>query len=563
MDSVFLGAILAISSTTIIVKALEELGLVKERFARLVFGILIVEDMLGIVLIALLSGLAKTGTLFSREAAGSLGLLGVFLIVSLVLGLIAVPRIIGFVARFRSGEMLLVTVLALCFGFTLLTVKLGFSLALGAFLIGAIVAESREHGRIEDLLTPVRDMFSAVFFVSVGLLIDPKLLLEHALPIAVISAAVIAGKVATCSLGTFLAGNDLKTSTRVGMALSQIGEFSFIIAALGLTLGVTSGFLYPIAVSVSALTTLTTPWLIRASDRVTDALERHLPSKARTVMELYLGWLGQLGRRRKESAVRDILRRILGQLSLFLGLIAGAILAAAFLSRLLLRHLPEARAWEWGVQSAFWIAALLGAMPVYVATYRKLKALGMILAELGVPQALEHKAEIRAAVANTFLVLSLLALALFTLALGYAMLPPLPFLAVIAPMLLFVGYRLRGTFNAMYLHGKSALAETLAETPRTAAPESEAAPARLLSEASLEGLVLAPGMAGSDRSLRELELKTRTGVWVVGIERESREIVNPDADEILLPGDRLLLLGNRSQLAAAKAALQGSEQAVP
>jgi CPA2 family monovalent cation:H+ antiporter-2 len=173
MDSIFLGAILSISSTTIIMKALDELGLRGERFAGLVFGILIVEDILGVVLIAMLSGIARTGTLQSWEAALTVGKLAVFLVSSLVLGLILVPRLVHFVARFKSQEMLLITVLGLCFGFCLITVQLGFSLALGAFLIGAILAESREIGKIEDLLSPIRDMFSAVFFVSVGLPSSP------------------------------------------------------------------------------------------------------------------------------------------------------------------------------------------------------------------------------------------------------------------------------------------------------------------------------------------------------------------------------------------------------
>ena len=551
MDSLFLGAILSISSTTIIVKALEELGLVKQRFARLVFGILTVEDMLGIVLIAILSGLAKTGSLFSREAAGSLGLLAVFLVVSLVLGLIAVPRVLAYVARFRSSEMLLVTVLALCFGFTLLTVKLGFSLALGAFLIGSIVAEAREHGRIEELLMPIRDMFSAVFFVSVGLLIDPKLLAEHALPIAVISVAVIAGKVFTCSLGTFLSGGGLKTSMRVGMALSQIGEFSFIIAALGLTLGVTSSFLYPIAVSVSALTTLTTPWLIRGSDSFTGFIERRMPRPLRSFLDLYTEWYANLSRRRGDSAVRNILRRIFGQLGLFLGLIAGSILAAVFVSRLAMRWVPALGPYEGLVDSALWLAALLAAMPVYIAAYRKLKALGMILSELGVPDTLESKAEVRALVSNTFLAISLALLAVYTFALGYAMLPPAPLLAVVLLILGVLAWRLRDPFNAVYRGGKSALAETFAP-PAAAAAEEPIQASRFLREAKLESFLLDAGMPGAGRSLRELELKTRTGALLIGIEREGQEIVNPEADEILLAGDRLLLVGNDSQLAAGK-----------
>src|SRR5690606_26040178 len=191
MDRLFLGAILAISSTTIIMKAFSELKLGKQKFAGLVFGVLIVEDMLGIVLIALLSGIAKTGSLQGAEAAATIGQLLVFLVVSLVVGLIVVPRLIGFVARFASPEMLLITVLALCFGFTLLTVKLEYSVAMGAFLFAAIRAEAKELGKIESLTYPIRFMFSPVFLVSVDLLIVPALIWEHIEPITVISLAVV------------------------------------------------------------------------------------------------------------------------------------------------------------------------------------------------------------------------------------------------------------------------------------------------------------------------------------------------------------------------------------
>ena len=184
MDSIFLGAILAISSTTIIIKALEGLGKTKERFASLIFGILIVEDILAIVMIALLSGFATTGTLEAAMIGRTLLTLSSFLGVVLVAGLIFVPRLLDYVAKFKSNEMLLVTVVGLCFGVSLLTVKLGYSVALGAFMIGAIIAEARQIAKIESLMHPVRDLFSAVFFVSIGLLIDPSLLAKYALPIA-------------------------------------------------------------------------------------------------------------------------------------------------------------------------------------------------------------------------------------------------------------------------------------------------------------------------------------------------------------------------------------------
>lgn len=183
--------------------------------------------------------------------------------------------------------MLLVAVLGFCFGFCLLIVKLDYSIALGAFLIGAIMAESRHLARIEHLIAPLRDMFSAIFFVTIGLLLNPKVLVEYAWPIAVITVAVVVGKIVSCGLGTFLAGKDGRTSMRVGMSVSQIGEFSFIIASLGLSLKVTSSFLYPIAVAVFALTTLFTPYLIRAADPITVRLGRAMPAPLANTFGLY------------------------------------------------------------------------------------------------------------------------------------------------------------------------------------------------------------------------------------------------------------------------------------
>lgn len=278
MDSVFLGAILSISSTTIIIKALEEIGKTKERFAQMIFGILIVEDILAILMIAMLSGFATTGSLAMGDVAVTVGKLSAFLGVLLVAGLILVPRLLNWVAKFKSNEMMVVTVIGLCFGVSLLAVKMGYSVALGAFLIGAIIAEARHIAHIETLMHPVRDLFSAVFFVSIGLLIDPQLIAQHWVPVLVITVVVVLGKVLTCGFGTFVAGNDLKSSMRVGMGLAQIGEFSFIIAALGLTLKVTSDFLYPIAVAVSALTTLLTPYLIRSSDATVRGMEKSCPA---------------------------------------------------------------------------------------------------------------------------------------------------------------------------------------------------------------------------------------------------------------------------------------------
>ncbi len=288
VDALFLGGILAISSTTIIVKALKELDLEKKDFSQLIYGILIVEDLLGIAIIAVLSGIAKSGSVGFNDVLLTMGKLILFLIITTLIGLYTIPKILRYVAVFHSRETLLITMLSLCFGFCLLVIKMEYSIALGAFLIGAIMAESRHEVKIiRQLTAPVRDMFSAIFFVSVGLLLDPAVVMEHTLAIIVITIAVVLGKVITCSLGSLLVGKDGKTSLRVGMGMAQIGEFSFIIAGLGLTLNVTSSFIYPIAVAVSVMTTFLTPYFIRSADPLANCIAKKLPRSTISFFEKY------------------------------------------------------------------------------------------------------------------------------------------------------------------------------------------------------------------------------------------------------------------------------------
>src|SRR3989441_4882085 len=400
MDSIFLGAMLSISSTTIIVKALAELGKSKERFAELIFGILIIEDILAIVMIALLSSIAMTGSLQVGDVAATLLKLAIFLVATVVVGLLAVPRLLGYVARFKSNEMLLITVLGLCFGCSLLAVKLGYSVALGAFVIGAVIAEAREIGRIEILTEPIRDMFSAIFFVAIGLLIDPAILREHWLPVLVITLVVVIGKVITCSFGTFVAGNDSRTSLRVGMGLAQIGEFSFIIASLGVTLHVTSGFLYPVAVAVSAVTTLLTPYLIKGADGLVNWFDREAPRSLVGYLELYTQWVGQLGGQRHSSIAW--MRKWLWQMGLNAALIAAVFVSIAFIAKNPPGWLRQLGLDEGTINSALWLAAVILALPLLIATFRKLQALGLLVAELKVSPAAagERTAAIRAVIAH-------------------------------------------------------------------------------------------------------------------------------------------------------------------
>lgn len=552
MDSIFLGAMLAISSTTIIVKALGDLGLSREPFANLIFGILVIEDVLAIVMIALLSSIAMTGTMSLAEIGTTVARLGTFLVTALVIGLIAVPRLLAAVARFKSNEMLLITVLGLCFGSALLAVKLGYSVALGAFVIGAVIAESRELGRIVHLTEPLRDMFSAVFFVAIGLLIDPAMLRTHALPIAIVTVAVLAGKILSCSLGTFLVGTDSRTSLRVGMGLAQIGEFSFIIAALGVNLKVTSDFLYPIAVAVSVLTTVTTPLLMRSADGVVSRLDRHLPRAWTDGLALYTRWVHELRRAIPRHPDFSPVRSLLWQIALNVTLLCGVFISAALASHGVARSLPWLDRLPGGARTACWVGAVVITLPIYVATIRKLEALGMLLAEISTsgPGVARRARRLRPLLARLLFGTSLVLLALMTAALSIAIEPParvlIPLLVLVALAVIFFGAHI----NRLYSRGKFALIETW-NTPPIPLEELEHPLPSLLRDAALETAVIETGRLAGKR-IGDTQLRTLTGASIVALERAGSRVVNPGPDETIQVGDRVLLLGDPRQLAAAR-----------
>ena len=463
MDSLFLGAILAISSTTIIVKALNDLKMKNERFAQLIFGVLIVEDILGIGINALLSGIAVSGAVSSGEVFSTVGKLSLFMVIALVVGILVVPRLLAYVATFESNEMLLVTVLGLCFGFCLLVVKLEYSMVLGAFLIGAIMAESRQLLKIERLIEPIRDMFSAIFFVAIGLMLDPAILLAYAWPIAVITVAVVLGKIVSCGMGAFIAGNDGKTSLRVGMGLSQIGEFSFIIAALGMTLQVTSDFLYPVAVAVSVLTTLSTPYLIRAADPLSHRLGALVPQRMARVLGMYGEWLRSIQPRGQSAMLASMIRKILLQVGVNLALVIGIFFAGAYFAERIGGYLTTWVAEPGGQKALIWGAALLLSLPFLIAAYRKLKALSMLLAEMGVKPEMagRHTQRVRRIIAEIIPLLSLLMIFVLLAALSASILPTLELLLLIAVVAAAVVAVLWRWFIRVHTRMQVALLETL------------------------------------------------------------------------------------------------------
>ncbi|MBP2676921.1 MAG: potassium/proton antiporter rosb, partial [Deltaproteobacteria bacterium] len=326
LESFYAGAVLAISSTTIIVSAFKEQG-IKGKFTEIVFGILIFEDLIAILLMAVLTTVSAGSDLTARELALTAGRLVSFLAGLLLVGMLTVPRLVRAVFRLNRPETTLVATVGICFACALLARVFGYSVALGAFIAGALVAESGLAKSVERIVKPLCDAFAAVFFVSVGMLIDPALIVRYWVPVLAFLLLVVGGKVTGVSFGAFLAGYGVRTSVQAGMSLGQIGEFSFIIAALGLSTGATRDFLYPVAVTVSAATTLLTPWMIKWSSPVADRIDRLLPKPVRTFAALYDSWLEKM-RRGMEPADAPRERRwrfllLLADFALMLGILSA------------------------------------------------------------------------------------------------------------------------------------------------------------------------------------------------------------------------------------------------
>ena len=287
MDSIFLGGIIAISSTTIIFRAFDELGLKAKKFTGTVIGILVIEDLAAVLLMVLLSTLAVSQKFQGGEMLASVLKLGFFLVLWFLMGIYLLPSLLKKLSKHISDETLLIISIALCLGMVLFAANVGFSAALGAFIMGSILAETTQAERIEHVVKSVKDLFGAVFFVSVGMLINPGILITYIGPVILLTFIVMLGKTFFVTSGSLISGVPLKQSVQAGTSLSQIGEFSFIIATLGLTLGVTSDFLYPIAVGVSVITTFTTPYMIRFAEPLNGFLNRVLPTKWLHVINEY------------------------------------------------------------------------------------------------------------------------------------------------------------------------------------------------------------------------------------------------------------------------------------
>ena len=331
MDCIFLGGMLAMSSTTIIYKAFDDLGLRQQQFAGLVMSVLILEDILAIVMMVMLSAIASGNNPDGGQMLGSVMKIGFFLVLWLVVGIFAVPEFLRRVRRLVNNEVLLIVSLGLCCAMAVFSTKVGFSSAFGAFIMGSILAETIEAEHIEKLVEPVKNLFGAIFFVSVGMLVDPQILVDYALPILMLVLTILVGQAIFGSLAFMLAGESLRSAMRCGFSMAQIGEFSFIIASLGLSLGVISEFLYPVVVAVSVITTFLTPYMIRLATPVYNAIEHRLPSR-------FIKVLNHLSMSRPNTTEKSKWKQLLTQMAV--NTVVYSILSAATITVMFTFGLP-------------------------------------------------------------------------------------------------------------------------------------------------------------------------------------------------------------------------------
>jgi len=571
LESLFTGSIVAISSTTIIAKAFDEQA-VRGPLRELVVGILIAEDLIAILLMATLTAVAGGTGLSVLDMAKTSGKLFGFLSVLIAIGLLLVPRAVRAINRLDRPETTLVASIGFCFAVSLLAHAFGYSVALGAFIAGSLIAESGEAKAIEHLVHPVRDIFAAVFFVSVGMSIEPAVILQYWPAIGVLTLLVVSGKFIGVSLGAFLTGHGLRTSVQSGMSLAQIGEFSFIIAGLGLSLKATGPFLYPVAVAVSALTTLTTPWFIRASGPVADFVDRKAPRPLQTFVSLYGSWLQSVSSGPRERTAGAQVRRLAQLLildALLLAVLAiGAALGVARLSQYFEAKFALAPTMAKILVTAVAVAL---AVPLLAGVARLARQLGLVLALRALPVAEGALPDLATAPRRALLV---------TIQLGIVLLIGIPLLAITQPflggvyapllfaaLLLALGVSFWRGASELHGHvraGAHAILELLIEQARLGggAPAQARAPSEQDTLAPIRALL--PGMGeptsfeldgespAVGKSLAQLNLRGLTGATVLVIQRGRDGLLVPTASEILLVGDRLALAGTRAAIAAAK-----------
>jgi len=562
IECAFLAAMLSISSTTIIARTFED-HRVNAKVREQVFGTLVIEDIFAILLIALLTTLATTRSFDIAGLGWAAGRLSIFLVVLMLVGLLTVPRLIRFVVKLNRPETTLVASVGICFAAALAAQRYEYSVALGAFLAGCLVAESGEGQRIAAQVRPLRDVFTAVFFVSVGLSIDPSQLLAASGYIAAFVVLVVLGKFIGVAVGFFATGSSVRTASQAGLAMGQIGEFSFIIAALGVSLGAIDSKLYPIAVGVSCITVLITPLAVTHSGRIGEWIEGRLPRAVQTYASLYGSWVEQLSEARHRGSLGTRVGRLARLIVLDAALLVAVLIAASVgsdeVGAFLQRRLPfAADVVRWIVVVGF---VALG-VPLALGLFRLISALGRALALAALPAAKEGHVDFANAPRRAFVV---------SLQLGLMLLVALPCFALVQPfapglrgtlpllaLLLTAGVAFWRSASQLQGHVRAGAQALVAAVALPGATHDERAEALDQMEQLLPGLGdLAPFELEADSrwigcSLADVNLRAITGATVLAIRRGDEPVLTPDGKELLAEGDILILAGTHAAMDAAR-----------
>ena len=565
MDALFLGAVISISSTTIIVKILTEMGQLKEEYSELAFGVLIIEDLLGIVLVALLTSFGATGSVDTSIIPSTVGAVTLFVFIFIAVGLVLVPRLIEAVSKFHVEEVLVITVVGLAFAAALMAENLGFSLALGAFLIGAIIAESKAVQRVEHKIVPIRDMFTAMFFVAIGMLIDPRHIVAYWDIILLVTVATIVGKVASVSIAGFLVGNDGRTSVKTATALGQIGEFSFIIAGLGLSLGVVREELPPVAIAVCAITSLATPWLMKYGNRSADWVAPRLPRWYVRLCDAYLRMIRRVTARREHAHTPHEARRSRhgARIGIYAAWLFGLLLVAAYASKWLGTEVSDRLSLGDNATRAATLGFLgLAGLPLFVAFSKATEAYTLSRAKehemdprhLVKADRLHRRPKVIARAVSVVASIVLLAVAIRA-AWGVhpLALPSTWFLVPVLAALAGVGFLFRRRLERVY-HGMERTLNELMGVDDAAHedPRNRFLRERLPFGLDAEEVTVRNYTRAAYGSLKTLDLRGRTGATVLAVERHGGIMHNPHADILLLPNDRIVLVGTPTQLEKAR-----------
>lgn len=573
-EALFTGAITAISSTTIIAKTFEERG-VGRRLRDLVFGVLIVEDLFAVIFLAGLATLGANEAGASTPLLGTLARLVTLLLAWVTVGLVLIPRGMRKLVKKMRPETTLVASVGLAFAFAILAQRLGYSVALGAFIAGSMISESGKGEAVAKMVQPVRDIFAAVFFVAVGMLLDPKLVMEHWVAVVVLTLVVIIGKVVSVSLGSFLAGQGTSTSVQAGLSMAQIGEFSFIIASLGLATGAVRPFLYPVAVAVSAITTLSTPSLVSASSRVVLFVDRNLPKPLQTFATLYGTWIDDIRKSSRHHSAGQQVGQLVRWLLLDAALVSVIIIAVSVMAPQLVawtgaRFDLSARAGGIVVGAG----ALLLAAPFVLGIVRTGRRLAGVLAMSALPRAegLDRAAAPRGALVVAIEIAVLLLTGLPILLVTEPFLPPFRGAAVLGLVLAFLAvgaWRSARNLDGHVRAGSELLIDAVRSTlpPEHHTIEMQVPTLEGSADRFATATHMLPGIGmptpfrveadhfGVGRSLAELGLRARTGATVLAITRGGLGIPAPSKTERLEVDDTLVLVGTRDALDAARQVL--------